>query len=141
MSKRKPIIKDLILVGERKTRKKFNELSKKVHGQIMRKVLKTAMEPVVPLAKSRAPVGDTHNLQKYIKAATYRKKGTLGAVVQTGTPRQMGLMPGEYYYPSAHEYGSPHRGIPAQSFLRSALFDRKRQVIGIVERELRKILK
>jgi hypothetical protein len=60
--------------------------------------------------------------------------------VRTGTRRQLKIEPdNDYYYPAAHEYGSKNQ--PARSFMRSALFDRKRQALALTQKELVKYLR
>ncbi|MCP4230781.1 MAG: hypothetical protein GY771_11645, partial [bacterium] len=129
----------VILKGDRELKAKLESMTKGIQNKAMRAALRKGMEPVASLAKQRAPVR-TGRLQKSIKVASYRgKRGVLGAVVRTGTRRQLRITPeNPYYYPSALEYGTKKR--QGRSFLRSSLFDRKRQALALTEKELVKFL-
>jgi len=129
----------VILKGDRELRAKLESMSRGMQNKAMRAALRKGMEPVAALAKQRAPVL-TGRLQKSIKVASYRgKRGILGAVVRTGTRRQLRITPEEpYYYPAALEYGTKKR--KGRSFMRSSLFDRKRQALSLTEKELVKYL-
>lgn len=128
-----------ILKGDRELQSKLKAMAKGVQNKILRQALRKGMAPVEALAKQRAPV-ESGRLQKSIKVASYRgKRGVVGASVRTGTRRQLKIMPeDDFYYPAAHEYGSKNQR--AKSFMRSALFDRKRQALSITEKEMVKYL-
>lgn len=131
----------LKIKGARKLEKKLRALPRRVQGQVMRKALKDALVPVMELAKKRVPV-DSGRLQKSIKIANLRKRGVTGAVVQTGTRKQLRITADNaYYYPAAIEYGSPGRNVAPKSFLRASLFLRRRQALGIVRTRIRQMIR
>lgn len=130
---------DIRILGSRRLQKKLNKLERRVQGRIMREAAKDAMKPVVQVAKQRAPV-ETGKTQKYIKAAAYSSRNGVGAMVRTGTRRQMGIEPDDpFYYPAAHEYGTSK--MPARPFMRSALADRRRQVLRLFRVNIARLLK
>ena len=132
------------IVGDRKLLKKFQQLDKRTGTAAIRTVTKKAMEPVLQLAKQRAPIR-SGRLQKSLKIVAFRggrRSRHAGASVQTGTRKQLRIeADNEYYYPAALEYGAPSRGIRARGFLRGALFLRRRQVINSVRNQLRAMLR
>jgi len=127
--------KGLILKGERELKAKLTQMSRGMQNKALRESLRAGMEPVAALARQRAPVL-TGRLQKSIKTGSYRgKRGIVGAVVRTGTRRQLRIAPEDpYYYPAAHEYGA--RNQQERSFMRSSLFDRKRQALKIATKHM-----
>lgn len=129
----------VILKGDRELKAKLESMTRGIQNKAMRAALRAGMGPVASLAKQRAPVL-TGRLQKSIKIASYRgKRGIVGAVVRTGTRRQLRIMPeNPYYYPAALEYGTKKR--KGKSFMRSSLFDRKRQALALTQKELVKYL-
>ena len=127
--------KGVILKGDRQLKAKLESMSKGLQNKAMRAALRKGIEPVAVLARQRSPVR-TGRLQKSIKVASYRgKRGVIGASVRTGTRRQLRITPEDpYYYPAALEYGTKAR--QGRSFMRSALFDRKRQALALTEKEI-----
>lgn len=129
----------VILKGDRELKAKLESMSRGMQGKALRDAIRKGIEPVRKLAAQRAPVR-TGRLQKSIKVASYRgRRGVLGASVRTGTRRQLRITPEDpYYYPAAHEYGSKTQR--AKSFMRSSMFDRKRQALAMTEKEIVKFL-
>ena len=124
--------------GAAQLKAKLDNMSRRVSGKLMTEAVKTAMEPVKNLAISRAPV-DSGLLRRSIKIGVAKSRYLKGAVVRTGTRRQLNIPDdAKYYYPAALEYGTKH--IVARSFLRSSLADRKSQALNILEREINRLL-
>ncbi len=135
----KPLF-DMRLLGAKKLEKKLTKLGKRIGKKVIKEAAKKALAPVQKLAKSRAPI-DTGRLQKSIKIAVYSaKRGDIfGAQVRTGTRKQLRIPPkAKYYYPAAIEYGTGSRA--PRSFLRSAMGDMRRQVIGGFSGILKKVI-
>jgi HK97 gp10 family phage protein len=120
--------------GGRKLEKRLARMEKRTAGRAIRGGMKAAMEPVRQLAVARAPV-DTGRMRRSIKAVGFFRRSMAGARVQTGTRKQLRI-PAEskHYYPAYVEYGHSKRS--ARPFLRSALHDRRKQVLGRVRREI-----
>lgn len=126
------------MVGARDLERKLGKLEKRTQGQAMRESLKSALEPAEQLAKNRVPVG-FGRLKKSIKRGVSTSRGSISAVIRTGTRKQLRIpQSAKYYYPAALEYGT--RFIAARSFLRSALSDRRELVLGRFSRKLRSLL-
>jgi len=132
---------DISILGDRQLQKKLSSLRKIVQKPIVRDAMKDAMKPVEDMARRNAPV-KTGRLQKSIKVVSYTaKRGIIGAAVRSGTRRQLRIDPSDpYYYPAALEYGAPSRGIPARSFMRSALFAQKNRVLQRFRSYLKSII-
>lgn len=129
---------DLRLLGDKQLQRKLLKLERSAQGKAMKAAAKSAMEPVRDLAKQRVPV-DTGRLQKSIRVGIARMKNKVGAVVSTGTRKQLKIkQDAKGYYPAVIEYGTKDR--PAKSFLRSSLFDRRAAALGILRREIKKIV-
>jgi len=130
---------DIRVVGGKRLNKKFNKLDTKVKGKIMREATKTAMQPVLELAKNRAPV-KTGLMRRSLKIASFRGRNAVGAVVRTGTRRQLKILANaKGYYPAAVEYGT--RKLRARPFMRSSLAARKPQALSILGREIKAMLR
>lgn len=130
---------DISLIGDKALQRKFNAMGRKTQATELKAIFKEAMEPVKVLAKSRAPV-DLGVLKKSIRTSVRAsQRSGVTAQVRTGTRKQLRI-PADAtgYYPAAHEYGT--RFIPAQSFLRSALSDRKDQVLSLISRGIARVL-
>lgn len=122
---------DLSILGDRGLERKINKLENKVAKKLIRDAAKEAMEPVAVMARVRAPVLDGR-LKASIKVITYsaRRGRITGAQVKTGSRFNLRIPANaKYYYPAAHEYGAPKRGIKMRSFLRSSLTDLRSSVI------------
>lgn len=126
------------ILGDKKLQKKLDKLSKRVQGPLIKDAARAAMEPVKDLARAHAPVL-TGSLKKSIGIGTFSRKGRIGAVVRTGTRRQLKIPPeAPYYYPAAIEYGT--RKLTANPFMRSALFARKGKALNIFRSYLKRVL-
>lgn len=91
----------------------FNNLADKAQRKVLRSGLQAASKIVVDAAKENVPV-DTGNLKSQIQAKiTVGKKAR--ARITTGSARHGSFI----------ELGAPGRGIPAQPFLRPALFENR----------------
>lgn len=130
---------DIRLLGSKKLQRKLDKLHSTVAGRVVRESIKDAMDPVRKLAQRRAPV-KSGRLRRSIRIASFRGRrnsGLIGAVVRTGTRRQLKIDPTDkYYYPSALEYGTEH--IRARSFMRSSLATKKAEVLNSVRINLRR---
>jgi HK97 gp10 family phage protein len=132
---------DITILGDKKLQRKLSRLRKVVQTPIVRDAMQNALKPVKEMAMRNAPV-KTGKLRKSIKVGSYSARGgIIGAAVRTGTRRNLGIQATDsYYYPAAHEYGAPSRGIPARSFMRSAMFAKRTVVLTRFRRFLRLIL-
>jgi hypothetical protein len=128
---------DIRVIGGRAAQRKLNKLENRMQTKVVREATKRALKPVLLTALRKAPY-DEGTTKKYLKIATFRGKSA-GAVVQTGTARQMGVSQAGYYYPAAHEYGT--REVPGTAWLRSSLKERRSQALSILKAELKKILR
>ena len=129
---------DLKILGQKDLERKLAKMDTKLQSKVMKEALKTSMQPVQALAKQRAPQ-DKGLLRKSIRIAVRSNRRGVSAMVRTGTRKQLKIpMDAKYYYPAAHEYGT--RYMPARSFLRSSLNDRKETVLGSVATQVRRIL-
>ncbi len=129
---------DLKLLGDKRLARKFNKLALRFQVKALREAGKAALRPVASLAKVRVPVA-SGRLRASIKVATFseHRGRTIGAAVITGTRKQLRIAADDkYYYPFAIEYGSKQRA--PNSFLRSALADKKTTALGIFQDELRR---
>ena len=129
---------DIRVIGGRAAQKKLNRLENRMQTKVVREATKRALKPVLLTALRKAPTGDSGLTKKYLKIATFRGKSA-GAVVQTGTARQMGVSQSGYYYPAALEYGT--REVAGIAWLRSSLKERRTQALSILKAELKKILR
>lgn len=129
------------VLGTRETKAAFRELDRRVQGQIMREAMKTAIVPAYEKAVDLAPE-KSGRLKDNIKILGLRgrsRNGITGARIVTGTRKQLRIAPSnKFYYPAAHEYGSTK--MEGKSFLRAAMFLRRRRCIAIAKREIKKLL-
>ena len=130
---------DISVLGSKKLSRKLNALENRVKSTVMRDAAKKAMEPVLSLAKQRAPVL-TGLLRKHLKIAVYRGRGYAGAVVQTGTRKQMKIpAKAKFFYPAGVEYGTSK--LRARPFLRSSLAAKRNVALGIMSKEIKRMLR
>ena len=129
---------DISVLGDKKLQKKLSDLDKKVGSKVMKDAMRQSMSTVKDLAKQRAPVV-TGMLRKSIRIGVKSNRKGVSAMVRTGTRKQLKISPDNpFYYPAAHEYGT--RYMPARSFLRSSLGDRKNMVLSSLSGNIRRIL-
>ncbi|MCP5017107.1 MAG: hypothetical protein GY938_17825 [Ketobacter sp.] len=129
---------DISVIGDKKLERKLNKMEKKASSKVMRDAMKESMEPVKELAKLRAP-RDKGLLIKSIRIAAKTSRRGVSAMVRTGTRKQLKISADNpFYYPAAHEYGTKY--MPAKSYLRSALGDKKNMVLSDLGRSIHKML-
>ena len=126
------------VTGNKRLDKRLKRMESKVAGKAVRTGMKAAMEPVLQAARARAPVA-TGRLKKSIRIAGYGGKGFAGAAVLTGSRKVLKISPkAKAFYPASIEYGTQF--IRAQSFLRSAMADKKKLVMSRVVDEIKKAI-
>ena len=131
----RPVL-DMSLIGMESIIAKLSKLPTTVRKKAVRIAAKQAAEPIKTLAQAMAPVGETGNLARYIKIGQVAN----GAVVKTGTRKQLGIDPNDpYYYPAAIEFG--HGNVPAKPFLRPAMDIGRRRAIEIMGEVIGKSIK
>lgn len=134
---------NLKIKGGKRLARKIEKLEKKVGNKVMRDSVKESMEPVAAEAKRLAPIR-SGRLRRSIRVASSSRRGKINGLVRTGTRKQLKIPASDpYYYPAAHEYGT--RKMPARSFLRAALGNKRRAVIkslsSIIQRNLMKAIR
>ncbi len=138
MAKKGSGLVSITIEGGKKLDKKLNAMDRRVATKVLKKSFKAAMEPVKAEAKRLVPV-DTGALRRSIRIATYKGKDYVGAVVRTGTRKQLKIPANaKSYYPAFIEYGS--QGERARPYLRSALFKKRKVVLNRVSDDIRKAL-
>jgi HK97 gp10 family phage protein len=124
--------------GGKELDRTLNKMDRRLASKALKGGMKAAMEPVKDEAKRRVPV-DTGLLRRSIRIATYGGKGYVGAVVRSGTRKQLKIpQDAKHYYPAYIEYGS--QGKLARPFLRSAFAAKKNMVLNRVADDIRKAI-
>lgn len=127
---------DIRILGDKKLQRKLSKLQTKVQAKTMRDASKKALIPVAKTAWDRAPF-KTGKMRDSLKIVVARKG--VGAILKTGTRRQLGISADDpYYYPAAIEYGT--NKIQPFAFLRGALHDRKPEALRILANEIRQLI-
>ena len=128
----------ITIKGGKKLDNKLKKMDRRVATKVLKTSFKAAMEPVKAEAKRRAP-RDTGALIRSIRIGVYNGKDYVGAVVKTGTRKQLKIPANaKSYYPAFIEYGS--QGERARPYLRSALFKKRKVVLKRVSDDIRKAL-
>lgn len=121
--------------GGKAVDKKLRKMDRRLASRALKAGFRAAMEPVKDEAKRRAPV-KTGALRRSIRIAGYSGRGYIGAVVRTGTRKQLKIPANaRFYYPAAIEYGV--KGVSPRPFLRSALHAKRKVVLNRVVKDVR----
>ncbi len=138
MAKKGSGLVSFTIEGGKKLDKKLKKMDRRVATKALKTSFKAAMEPVKAEAKRQAP-RDTGALIRSIRIGVYNGKDYVGAVVKTGTRKQLKIpATAKGYYPAFIEYG--YQGVRARPFLRSAFASKKRVVLKRVEDDIRKAI-
>ena len=124
--------------GGKKLDKKLKAMDRRLAGKALKTGMKAAMEPVKTEAKRRAP-RDTGALIRSIRIGVYSGRDYAGAVVKTGTRKQLKIpSDAKSYYPAFIEYGS--QSVRARPFLRSAFASKKKVVLNRVIKDIKRAI-
>lgn len=123
---------DVRLEGADELKRALLELPRVVARKVVRQAAREAGRPIEAQAKREAP-DDTGTLKRSIKLrAIKRTRKLIGVTIRTGTPTELGNPVARYA--GAQEYGAPLRNMPAQPYLRPALFENDTKALGILSR-------
>ena len=129
------------LVGDRKLQRAFSKLAGNVQKQYVRKALRAGAKEIMPTVKARASVISPRLARGMKIRALRRSRRRIGVRILTPTRDELGILAKDpHFWPAAQELGWTVKGggrvMPARSYLRSALHDKRAAAQEKIRREL-----
>lgn len=145
----------ITLTGDRVLDKKFRQMTAKLQNKVVKQSVRVVAKDVLTVAKTRVPV-DTGDLEDSLtvrkaKVKNARRRGIIADTVVTRTNDnnlheniERGVFSGDQFYGGFIEFGWEHYRaghIPADSFLRYAIYTDKSRRLQMFASEMSKRLR
>jgi HK97 gp10 family phage protein len=129
---------DISILGDKKLQKKLNKLIDKDAKKIVVQSVRTGANIVKERAQSLAPQGKTGRLKSGLRLRTSTRRNRLAVFIQTKKRSHFNIAANsKFFYPAIVEFGAPRSNIPANSYLRRAMEERRERALTVIRRNIK----